>query len=762
MKKSALFFLIVSLSIATYVNAQISTHEKPYSFTHSIDGAPNILIKVLQSIPSLNQLNKEDSLDRVEGRIPRFGYVIKTNITATNSGTWETLPDGGKLWRLTIKSDSAIFLGLGYDKFWLPEGGKLFIYNNDKTQYIGAFTSRNNKGTKGRLRGFATELIKGNTSTLEYYQPANVKDTPIISIANVVHGYNANSVILAASVSSQTSTIPPTGFGQSNSCEININCSQGASYQDEKKAIACIFSYISGTGATGALINNTSGNRTPYLLTAKHVLDTGTTTSVTYALDNWIFYWNYEAPGCSNPTSLPTNYFTTTGCTLVASDSATDFGLVELTEDPATALSCYIPYYLGWNRSTTAPTSGVMIHHPKSDIKKITIFSNAASTNSGNVTAAPKYYVSPPNSLWQVYATEGGSEDGSSGSPYLDPSHLVVGQLSSGNNTIAACAPNVYGNYGRFDVSWNGGGTPQTRLKDWLDPGGTNATMLAGSYGYSISKVSSSCTSASYTVNNVPSGNTVSWSYIISAGNGTVSLSPSGNSVAVSSTGNIMVSLTAKITTSCDSSISLNTTAFFGAPVASLLSVTGDLNVTLQGSGQPSYYGYTYNGQSCVAPATYGITAAQYQIVGNYTSMQYGSGMACARSGQGETIVWGSAGTRMIQVRVQNACGWSDWTPATPVYVNSTGAFTVSPNPAISTLNIQPIPTVATNSLNNSISGITQVNIYNQSGVRKQQQNFSKAKKAQLNISNLPNGIYYIEIMTSDGNKEKHTISILH
>jgi hypothetical protein len=49
----------------------------------------------------------------------------------------------------------------------------------------------------------------------------------------------------------------------------------------------------------------------------------------------------------------------------------------------------------------------------------------------------------------------------------FDQNHRVIGQLHGG---YASCTSKTADWYGRLNVSWEGGGTPSTRLKDHLDP----------------------------------------------------------------------------------------------------------------------------------------------------------------------------------------------------------------------------------------------------------------------------------------------------
>ena len=101
----------------------------------------------------------------------------------TNAGNWTVLTNGDKLWTMEISSPNALSINLLYDKFWLPEGTSLFLYSKDKKQYMGGFTSINNKGDSINLKGFATGIIQGSNVILEYYQPAHISQTAIISIA---------------------------------------------------------------------------------------------------------------------------------------------------------------------------------------------------------------------------------------------------------------------------------------------------------------------------------------------------------------------------------------------------------------------------------------------------------------------------------------------------------------------------------------------------------------------------------------------------
>ncbi len=479
-------------------NAQISTNEKPVSFRQNLDTKEPVDTKILPVLDMAN-IEKEDQEDEKYDYPPRFGFSHKVNYDIENSGTWYKLPDGDKLWRLNIVCPNALSINLLYDKFWLPEGSKLFIYTKDKKHSIGAFTHRNNKGDDLNVQGFATGLLYGSEITLEYYQPHNVISKPIISIAYVIHGY-------------RYIRIGEKSLGDAGECHYNINCPIGIDYQLEKSAIALIL--VNGNRiCTGALINNTNNDEQPLFLTANHCLSDNDDAITSPNLNTWTFYWNYEAPGCDNIIEAPP-FISTSGATLIANNSSSDFALLNLTEDPKYLVG-YYPYYLGWDRSGNNGSNSACIHHPKGDLKKISIDLNSPITTN--------YFEDTYNSTgnhWRVVWDYGVTEKCSSGSPLLNEMHHVIGQLHGGRS---ACSSYWFENdeygpyqpdwYGKFSMSWTGSGSqnPKRRLKDWLDPTGISPMSIDGKPTFKIVGPKLICDSAVYYVGGLTSNHTVTW-----------------------------------------------------------------------------------------------------------------------------------------------------------------------------------------------------------------------------------------------------------
>ncbi|MFC2086424.1 trypsin-like peptidase domain-containing protein, partial [Bacteroidota bacterium] len=345
-------------------------------------------------------------------------------------------------WQLNIVSKGAYSINLIYNYFDIPEGAKLFVYNKPKDNYIGAFTSRNVKNDKT----FATFLVKGESIIVEYYEPASVKGLGKIAISKVIHGYKDFYSKLNK------------GYGSSGSCNNNANCPEGEGWQNEKRSVAMILLSSNTRWCSGSLINNVHMDGTPYFLTANHCLGGENT---------WIIMFNYESIGCENQDG-PTNQ-TIQNTTLLASNSSSDFALVQLSETPPVD---YNVYYSGWTRHDTATEQSVGIHHPSGDIKKISF--DYDPTTSSDYDPSP--YLS--NSHWEITAWDDGTtEGGSSGSPLYDQNHRIVGQLHGGWASCSSITPDFYG---KFSMSWDHGTTSSNRLKDWLDPDNTDVMTLNG------------------------------------------------------------------------------------------------------------------------------------------------------------------------------------------------------------------------------------------------------------------------------------------
>ncbi|MEO1436598.1 MAG: lysyl endopeptidase, partial [Bacteroidota bacterium] len=349
--------LLWSCSIAT---AQISSGGLPVSF--ETPGLKTKIQKVTMPAIPLDDLIREDELLDASDNPYRFGYLFEVDYSLENAGQWETLSDGSKLWRLQIECPGALSINLNYSDFELPRGAKLFIYNEDRSDVIGAFTHENNKP----YRKFSTIPVRGDRIILEYHEPRKTYKPGTIRIDGIVHGYRNIHEALA----------------KSGSCNLDVVCGAGDGFpevdnwRDQIRSVVALFTPGNIGFCTGALINNTNLDCTPYILTARHC-GFGTPN----VSDNNLFIFNYENSFCRQPNSTASGQAgngslaqSISGMTVIATSGGgggiqiSDFALIELSAQPPTS---YNAHYAGWSRSNLAPSGAVAIHHPSVDEKRI-------------------------------------------------------------------------------------------------------------------------------------------------------------------------------------------------------------------------------------------------------------------------------------------------------------------------------------------------------------------------------------------------------
>ncbi|WP_438426397.1 GEVED domain-containing protein [Aquimarina macrocephali] len=434
--KNAILLLVIALCSSITAYSQIGQGGEPLFSNERVSKTSQIPGVTLPKL-DIAKLLKEDALESSKDVPMRFAYAHKTNLNPRNSGKWYTNSKGDRYWLIEIESKGALSLNLTFSNFKIPEGGKLFVYNRDKSDVRGAFTSANNKNSK-RL-GLAP--VKGDKIIVEYFQPAQVKQQPDLNISAVAHDYRGIMTMVK-------------NFGDSGSCNNNVVCAEGDPWRDQIRSVALA---ILGNGTrwcSGSLMNNTANNGTPYFLTANHCTSGRDVT-------NWVFVFNYESPGCSNNSDGSTSQ-SISGSQMMDSGSGSDYALLKLSSTPPSA---YNVYYSGWDATGSIPTKTTGIHHPAGDVKKISFDSDPSSITSyygGSGSGTTHWRVSD----WDDGTTEGGS----SGSPLYDQNKRVVGQLHGGD---AACGNNSPDWYGRLSVTY-------PNICQWLAPGCT--TKIVNGY----------------------------------------------------------------------------------------------------------------------------------------------------------------------------------------------------------------------------------------------------------------------------------------
>jgi hypothetical protein len=461
MKKLLLLFL---LGCSSYLIAQVTNEGTPASWSLTEKSGLEAI-----SLPQIDikKIKTEDDInDKIQSKPYRVGISHKVNYGLDNSGTWTQLENGDRIWRILFSSKDAVHLSVNFDNTSLPNGASIYLYNDDRSDLLGAYThTSNNKEQK-----FGTWFVKGDKLWVEYFEPKEVKGQGKLNISSVIHGYRLG-------YSYQKGYFKEfQKLNQSGDCNHDVDCPIGADFEAQKDLLKKSVGFLNmGDGfiCSGNLLNNTAEDKTPYFLSANHCYERNPGTA-NPALFSMRFNWISPVTICGavgNSTDASENLTTTGGAEFKARYVTGDMLLVELNNpiDPTWDVT-----YAGWDRTDDTPNFVVGIHHPAGDIMKISRDDSPVVKSSVTIAGQTSqvWTLNSGGGDWEIGVTEGGS----SGSALFDQNGRVIGQLFGAQIAADVCdgtddfAGTTY--YGRFAVSWTGGGSPSLRLKTWLDPNG--------------------------------------------------------------------------------------------------------------------------------------------------------------------------------------------------------------------------------------------------------------------------------------------------
>jgi lysyl endopeptidase len=423
MRPSPCLAVLVSLALGSAAGAQLAQPGLPASARHPrlvVDDVPAYVLPR----PDVERLMAEDE---ARNNWPaRYGAVIPAGFSSDDAGRWDDVPSGELVWRVRLVSPGARSLGLLFDRYELPESGKVFIHGRAHGMELGAFT-RATRQPNGML---AVQPVLGDDLTIEYVQDAGDPGVPVLRVGEVIHDYRG---ILDALFFENPVALLGGG------CLIDVNCPIGDHYKDIKRSV--LFMLFSGSYCSAGLLNNTSGDGTPYFLTANHCGD----------MTNGVAVFGYERTGCDTGGSSQAN--TISGATLLAASDRWDSQLYLLSAPPPRS---FMPFFAGWDRNTTQPPPAISISHPSGLPKKIARDDDRPSLNG---------------TKWQVIWEVGKLMPGSSGSPLFNGVKRVIGPACC----VSGFTCDQWANYGRF-----GGFYDRVNLGQWLDPVGANPMGIDG------------------------------------------------------------------------------------------------------------------------------------------------------------------------------------------------------------------------------------------------------------------------------------------
>lgn len=347
------------------------------------------------------------------------GYVEDVAQNFLAFPNWQQREDGSRVWSVELSSPGAAALRAKLHGRWGHDGLQLRVYDPVSGVAFGPY-SRPKLDENG---DWWTTLIAGDTIGLEFfYPPSDESDiNPLLpAITGVIKNWPDADV-----------------GGDQGGTRGGLACSHNDVMCDNDWILSgravVRYSYVENGGnfvCSGALLNRNPSDLSPLLLTADHCIDTQATAN------SCVFIWRYRTPSCGGTPPANTNGFPRNdGALLLKTRDNSDVSLLGLYEPPLGDL------WLGWDSGGwTLQSNATGIHHPGGSWQRI---------SHGDVTVALWVtYGQNDAHVWRVDWDSGATEGGSSGSPVLDSSGRIRGQLKGGPD----CGP---ADYGRFGVSFD-------------------------------------------------------------------------------------------------------------------------------------------------------------------------------------------------------------------------------------------------------------------------------------------------------------------
>lgn len=450
----AFFSFLLFALVFSPLRAQRSYGGRPLSVEEEATYVRSLADYVVE-LPAfdVDSLLREDSIYHNPNGALRFAHKLFVNLSPENSGITFKLEDGTKIWKLGLRSEGAYSLNVIFEEFVVPPGARLFLYNPDKSQVLGAFNS-NNMQKSGE---FAIAPVAGEELLIEYHEPADAEFPGRLRLSEVNHDYRG---LMGTGTKFDELNLP---------CVPELSCE--TDYDTLGRSI-CLLILNGTTYCTGTFVNNTACDGRPLLLTAAHCLENNPSLA-----GRTVVFMNYLSPRCMHQIR-GSEEFSLSGCQTLAFSKANDCLLMELQENIPPD---YRLFLAGWSRDTASRWESpfTCIHHPYGEGKRF-----AKTTDSLAFVSWP--YPGDgfdPDSHWSVKQWQlGHTWSGSSGAPLLNKHNQLIGFLTGGDSGGSnGCGPYQLGDFFvRFHKAWDYESDSLNRLAHWLDPLSSDVLTIDG------------------------------------------------------------------------------------------------------------------------------------------------------------------------------------------------------------------------------------------------------------------------------------------
>ena len=418
---------ILGLILAVGLNAQLERTGTPVSWNQQLT-VP--IANEWLGEANVESLLEEDANQVDDRSVPyRFAYAQTVNWTMDNSGSWYNLQNGDRLWILGISYEAVLSISVTFGDFQLPKGGKLYVYSEDRTDYLGPLTDEDNRDTELGL-----PHVKGQKIFLEYYEPRAYRGEGSLQVSYVSGSYRDWQAELAPI----------------QSCAQWLSNAEGG--LQAMRTGASVMRVLLDHGqryATAVLINNSLNNADPLVVIPNGLLQGGAASMV--------FQFGLNDLQCLSQLSA-CELQSICGAEVVSMDTSAGLALLRLHKSPPNEWGAY---YAGWSLNNTAEGVRFCVQHPKGLAKSYSRYEGSFMP-----------FIQGQDSFVGLGGLGFGQTDGGSlGSPLLDEDFNVVGIFTGGNSRCA-----IEGGMDRFVLLQDVWMT----FRQFLDPLQSSADRIPG------------------------------------------------------------------------------------------------------------------------------------------------------------------------------------------------------------------------------------------------------------------------------------------
>ncbi|HEY0341521.1 MAG TPA: hypothetical protein VGC34_11995, partial [Steroidobacteraceae bacterium] len=438
--------------------------------------APN---SVTPPVDSVN-VDLDTLIDGAAHELNRFAVNIPHSISSSTQGRW-TRTGATSTWTYDVRVPTAISLSFHASPLFLPPSAVLTV-SAGSTNATYRAQDVNRGGLWSRpLIGDTLEIVLAVNST----EAARAQ----LQIESLQAGYRNLGGGVADHPHYRHILATQADASAGTSCTQNYSCNATVANQGPAQATVGLL-VANEFQCTGTLLNNTRGDGTPYVLTARHCQTGKLGGGAPNAAASVVVYWDAISP-CGQ--TLQSMYYGSTaqsGAVTVVEQQ--DAWLIKLDAPPIATDA----FYAGWDARGSAFSGGYSIHHALAYDKQYVSWYGQAVLQH---ISASSLQVGYNSTFWGVNNQIGNVGSGSSGGALFDPNNDVVGSgslanLQNGSGTPGACpvtppvAPsssNVAAQYTALSSVWTSTAdttstTGDVTLQAVLDPDNTGRMSVTG------------------------------------------------------------------------------------------------------------------------------------------------------------------------------------------------------------------------------------------------------------------------------------------